>query len=152
MSFLLIACGDTAASNARGLERALAAAMETGAAVEVDSVLPGDWQSLYVFGPYTPAAAIERCIGMRVGDHGLESRDDVHLIVLQMAPDHVASFTIPLRSANFDSGVTGVRYDRPVSLVACGSGRSSRRFTAANGDSHPCPSDAAPTAGGQRSN
>jgi hypothetical protein len=55
---------------------------------------------------------------MHVDDHGIPARDDGYLIVLQMTPDHVASFTVSNRSATFDSSAVGMAYERPVSFVA----------------------------------
>ena len=82
--------------------RQLVALVQRGAGTEapLDSIISGEWNALYVFGPYTPADVIHRCVGGRVESHGLDARDDINLVVL-LRNGSRTSLTVPRTHADF---------------------------------------------------
>ena len=76
----------------------LAAAVRQGpgSIVSLDSVIVGDWRTLYVFTPYTNSSRIRECVGSRIPTHGVEFNDTHTLLVL--VPPIGAPATLTVRN------------------------------------------------------
>ena len=94
---------------------AASVAQGPGAALSLDSLVRGKWQRVYIFGPYTEAARIERCLGAPVSArlrHRIEARDDVNLLVFEYADRAPASVVLPRTPADFGPEAVGRGYAR----------------------------------------
>ena len=54
-----------------------------GTIVSLDSILSGEWRTLYLFGAYTPYYAVEQCVDGFVNSRGLGVQDGWLLFVLE---------------------------------------------------------------------
>lgn len=106
-SSLLVGCGGGPPSPKADH---LAAALELvrrqgpGATIRLDSVAAGPWQRVFVFGPYTTPGRIERCLGGPMPTdlgRGIESRDDVNLLVFAYAASAPQSVALPRSAGDF---------------------------------------------------
>jgi hypothetical protein len=107
------ASNDHVAPDSAAVQRSLAALVARGAGAEVriDSVIPGEWTALHVFGPYTTAALVERCVGGRVDLHGVDARDDVNLLVFTRDKSR-RSLAVPRQQVDFAPEALRVRFVR----------------------------------------
>jgi hypothetical protein len=83
--------------------------------VRLDAIAPGAWSTVYVFGPYTPRALIDRCMAyssIRPDVHGIESRDDIELLIFRGASGGSHSVAVPRLGEGFVQDATSRRYDR----------------------------------------
>jgi len=91
--------------SAQRLEAGLATAQRRGAGTRValGDVAGSGWQQVYVFGPYTPAAAVARCLGREAGaeTQGIESRDDATLLVFQFPGGRVQGVAVRRSAGDF---------------------------------------------------
>lgn len=65
------------------LEQA-AGALKPGQTLSMADMNPGEWDSFFLFAPYTPNPAIRAALGtlpLQVEAARLEERDDIHLLV-----------------------------------------------------------------------
>jgi len=116
-----IGCADPSAvlPSADVLHSALSAAVKRGpgAIVSLDSVIGGDWRTLYVFGPYTPSTTIDRCVGMRVNHRDIDARDGINLLVLKPAKGRASSVVVA-RDVDFGPEAVGRAYSRGAASFA----------------------------------
>ena len=82
-----------------------------GTIVSLDSMLPGDWRDLYVFGAYTPQEYIDRCVGTSVDGRSIGVQDGYVLIVLTSSEGNPSSLDIRGGVA-FDRAALGRVYPR----------------------------------------
>ncbi len=106
-------------AEAATLEAHLPAALARGPGTVVDlaSVVDRPWREVAVFGPYTGAAAVARCVSASEGyllSRGIEGRDDVTLLVFSYADGSHASVALPRRTADFGPESVGAVYARPL--------------------------------------
>lgn len=118
---LMFSCAPASANlpSARYLQSVFAEAIERGpgTTVSLDVVITGEWRHLYVFGPYTPEATIERCVGQPVRDYGISGRDNINLLVL--VPDRGPARTRAVsRQTDFSSEAVGRAYPRGAATFA----------------------------------
>jgi hypothetical protein len=77
----------------------------------VGQFVPGPWRELYIFEPYTPKSAVARCLGAAhaPSTEGIESRDDIHLLIIRRQDGELVSRAVPRGSPEFDpSGASAV--------------------------------------------
>ena len=95
---------------------ALTAATARGAGARVvlaDATGPA-WQRVYVFGPYTPLAVIEQCLGRPAVflTQGIESRDDANLLVFQFPDVAPQAILVPRQAGDFAPEASRRGYSR----------------------------------------
>jgi len=80
-----------------------ASARGAGARVVLADVADAAWQRVYVFGPYTPADVISRCLGRSalLLTQGIESRDDANLLVFQFPDAPPQAIMVPRQAGDF---------------------------------------------------
>ena len=85
------------------LETAVQSSAQTGKPLEpVDSVGDRRWDRLYVFGPYTPRAEINRQIGFEwKGTSAIDSQDAVQLLLLVDGKRVARAVDLPRGRADF---------------------------------------------------
>lgn len=103
--------------NTEALTDSLAQALAAGPGAEVrlDDVVPSDWRAVTLAGPYTSPESLRRCLGAdgsRVRTHGIESRDDVVLLVFTFPDGAHESVAVSRSAADFGPEAVGRRYDR----------------------------------------
>jgi hypothetical protein len=108
-AFMLVACGPSA----RDIETILQNGKDRGpgAQVSLATVVPGATR-VFVFGPYTPLVAARRCLGGSAPNvlRGLEDRDDVNVLVFQMADGDLESVAMSRAAGDFGPEATGRSY------------------------------------------
>jgi len=106
---LLLACGPST----RDVERLLAAAKQKGPGTRVSlaQVAP-EATRLFIFGPYTSIAQARHCLGPFAPDllKGLESRDDINVIVFRMADGRLKSVAVLRAFGDFVPEAIGRSY------------------------------------------
>ena len=100
-----------------GLERGFRSALAAGEGTEValDELVRAEWSTVALFGPYTPRELIHRCLDLGAGvldPHGIESRDDVVLLVFRFAEGDHESVAITRDAADFGPEAVGSQYDQ----------------------------------------
>ena len=100
------------------LETAVQSSAQTGKPLEpVDSVGDRRWDRLYVFGPYTPRAEINRQIGFEwKGTSAIDSQDAVQLLLLVDGKRVTRAVDLPRGRADF-SCLAGAPVKRKDELV-----------------------------------
>ena len=86
-----------------------------GKLVSMDSIVRSGWSHMYVFGPYTPESLVADCLGIRsVSDlgRGIESRDDVNLLVFAYPEASHRSVAVSRSGADFAPEAVSTRYTR----------------------------------------
>jgi hypothetical protein len=94
----------------------LNAAAGTPADVAITQFAPGDWTELFVFGPYSSSEVIARCVGSRVDDAGIASRDDIDLFIFRFADGATASRAVPRGTPSFEAGAWNAAYGRAATF------------------------------------
>lgn len=113
---LLAACEAPDHPPAAGaLHAHLRAAVQRGAGtlIALDTIAPGGWSRVYVFGPYTPAPLIEACLrpaSVKRLMRGIEMRDDINLLVFQYGEATYHSVAVPRRGADFSPEAVAAGY------------------------------------------
>lgn len=86
-----------------------------GAIAALDTIAPGEWSRIYVFGPYSSSHQIAECLDLESADHldrGIDRLERVHLLVLEDSTGEYHSFVVPNTNANFGTKASGYGYDR----------------------------------------
>jgi hypothetical protein len=108
-ALLLWACGPST----RDIESLLAAAKQQGDGTRVSlaKVAP-EATRLFIFGPYTSIAQARHCLGAFAPDllKGLESRDDINVIVFRMADGRLKSVAVLRAVGDFVPEAIGRSY------------------------------------------
>ena len=81
--------------------------------LSIQEIVPGDWSRLYVFAPYTPASVISKCLGgadKPPATEGIESRDDITLLVMRFADGSRVSRAVPRGDPDFVPHTVGAAY------------------------------------------
>ena len=115
-----LACGGRADAHTRAatLETALANRVRQGPGTEVAlaELTAFDWRSVHVVAPYTPLATLRDSLGLadlaaaaRLSQ-GIESRDDVTLLVFRDGAGRLESVAIPRETADFGPELVGRSY------------------------------------------
>jgi hypothetical protein len=119
--FLAVACTPSWGDDLRHADvarAAVAAAVRQGPGTEVRlaDLTPFSWQRVYLFGPYTPLAILRDSLGLRTASdaaqlgRGIESRDDVTLLVFRFEHGPPASMVLPRDPADFGPELVGRSY------------------------------------------
>lgn len=89
------ACDQRLASEGE-LQKAIAASMQPGpgAVVSLDSMIPGDWRTLYLFEAYTPQDYMDRCAGKPVDARSIGVQDGYVLLVLESSEGRLTSIDL----------------------------------------------------------
>lgn len=113
MTLLMAGCtrdDDASAALKRKLEQA-AGALKPGQTLSMADMNPGEWDSLFLFPPYTPNSAIRAALGgtlpLQVEATRLEERDDIHLLVFTAQQSTRLVAVIPRSSVDFAPGGAG---------------------------------------------
>lgn len=109
--------------DAKALADSLAQALAEGPGAEVrlEDAVPSDWRVVTIVGPYTSPEALRRCLGnngSRVRTYGIESRDDVVLLVFTFPDGEHQSVAVPRSAADFGPEAVDRRYDRAQARFA----------------------------------
>jgi len=75
----------------------LGAAAGATADVAITQFALGDWTELFIFSPYSSSEMILRCVGSRIDDAGIASRDDIDLLIFALPT--VRRLVAPYRAA-----------------------------------------------------
>jgi hypothetical protein len=99
------------------IQAALRAEVERGPGklVSMDSIVRSEWSHMYVFGPYTPEFLIADCLGVRSVSglsRGIESRDDVNLLIFAYPEARHRSVAVSRSGADFAPEAVSTRYTR----------------------------------------
>ena len=117
-AFVLAAACAGGRVDATRLEDGIAAAVarQQDGEVVLAELVTSDWTQVGVFGPYARLAILDRCIGggstARL-TRGIDSRDDVTLLVFTFPDGSHESATVPLATAIFAPETDGKIYARP---------------------------------------
>lgn len=106
------------------LQKAIADAMQPGpgTVVSLDSMIPGDWRTLYLFEAYTPQDYMDRCAGKPVDAGSIGVQDGYVLLVVESRNGRLSS--VDLRGGvPFSRAALGRAYARGAAsfLVAADS-------------------------------
>jgi hypothetical protein len=87
---------------------------DSGSVVRLDSLGPARWTSMYLFGPYSPADLMRRCVQASTGleTYGIDARDDIVVMYFKLPDARVSSVAFPRNYAPFASDATGREYPR----------------------------------------
>jgi hypothetical protein len=98
---------------------AAASARGPGARVVLAEVAGPTWQRVYVFGPYTPVAVIESCLGRPALGlaQGIDSRDDANLLVFHFPDAAPQAIVVPRRAGDFGPEAARRGYTREAVFV-----------------------------------
>ena len=94
----------------------LNAAARGTANVAITQFAPGDWTELFIFSPYSSSELIVRCVGSRVDDAGIASRDDIDLFVFRFTDGTTATRTVPRGTPSFEAGAWNAEYSRAATF------------------------------------
>ena len=85
-----------------------------GIVISIDSLGPRNWSTMYLFGPYTAAEVIRRCLNATGGfsTHGIESRDDIYVLMFRSAEGRISSMTLDRGRFTLASETVGREYPR----------------------------------------
>jgi hypothetical protein len=83
-----------------------------GTTVSLDSLGPAKWTSMYLFGPYTTDATVQRCLGAASGyeAYGIASRDDIYVLLFRNPSGGISSMTLARDRFEFGDSTTGREY------------------------------------------
>jgi hypothetical protein len=98
--------------------------------VALASIVTSDWTQVGVFGPYTRLEALKRCIGGRSGSRltrGIDSRDDVTLLVFTFPDGSHESVAVARAIAIFGPEASGNLYTKPQARFSVGRTPTGRR-------------------------
>jgi hypothetical protein len=86
-----------------------------GTVLALDSIAPGEWKRVYVFGPYTPFPLIAACLQASPSErltHGIEKRDAINLLIFEFEDGSLQSIAVPRRGADFGPEAITAAYTR----------------------------------------
>ena len=110
------ACGSERRVPRAGAIRDSLNAAAGGTDVAITRFAPGDWSELFIFSPYTSSDLIVRCVGSRVDDAGISSRDDIDLLVFRFADGATVTRAVPRGIPSFEAGAWGAVYSRAATF------------------------------------
>lgn len=106
---LLAGCGNGAVNKvADAFERSSASE-----AVTLDTVAPGEWQRIYLFGPYTPPERIAECLEIRSARRlakNIEHLDNMNLLVVETRTRRFRSRALMRSDVDFSAAAVGAAY------------------------------------------
>lgn len=93
---------------------AAASARGPGARVVLADAAGPAWERVYVFGPYTPVAVIESCMGRPALGlaQGIDSRDDANLLVFRFPDAAPQAIVVPRQAGDFGHEASRRGYTR----------------------------------------
>lgn len=100
---------------------AQALASGPGAEVRLEDAVSSGWRVVTLVGPYTSPESLLCCLGTdrsRVRTYGIESRDDVMLLVFAFPDGAHESVAVSRSAADFSPEAVGNRYDRTQARFA----------------------------------
>ncbi|HEY8311472.1 MAG TPA: hypothetical protein VIG47_12990 [Gemmatimonadaceae bacterium] len=104
MIFASACASEHRAPQAGAIRDSLNAVAGARADVAITQLAPGDWTELFVFGPYSSPEVVARCVGSRVDDAGIASRDDIDLLIFRFADGSTVTRAVPRGSTTFQAG------------------------------------------------
>jgi len=94
----------------------LNAATGATADVAITQFALGDWTELFIFSPYLSSELIMRCVGSRVDDASIASRDDIDLLIFRFADGTTATRAVPRGTPSFEAGAWNAAYSRAATF------------------------------------
>ena len=89
-----------------------------GSRVVLAELVESSWQRVYIFGPYTPLKTLRDSLGLaddataRQQGKGIDSRDDVTLLVFWFPDGRLESVALPRAQGDFGPELVGRSYER----------------------------------------
>jgi len=76
----------------------------------------GDWTELFIFGPYSSSEVVARCVGSRVDDADIASREDIDLFIFRFADGATATRAVPRGTPSFETRAWNAAYSRAATF------------------------------------
>jgi hypothetical protein len=89
--------------------------------ISAQQLAPGAWTELFVVGPYTPSASIQRCFrhDQSVNEHDIAERDDITLLICRFPDGRLESRPVPRSVSDFGPDAWSARYSETRRSACC---------------------------------
>lgn len=108
----VIGCGEGTVDQV-ALALGNAGSADIGMVVALDTVAPGQWKRMLLFGPYTQPEQIAQCLGIRSArrlTRNIESLDNMNLLVVETSAGKYRSKALMRGEVDFSASATGAGY------------------------------------------